>query len=242
MFLCQRKYALDIISETRLLDSKPIYFFVEHNHHLARVTRSCLLNYKPYRRMIGRLIYLDASWLSLLSARSVLIYAITKARSLECCCTSRLLFEEITWQRILLHFNNELTHGRLKNNIRSHVFLERPNIILWLPLHMNSNGWKVFLWVWVFFIIHKWFLFYVTTCLHYIWRTIWAHQTHWKVECHFVRDAIKEDIISTSYVPTTQLANMLLIWVSTRQIAHFQFACSNSREDDMKYLPNYRNI
>ena len=35
MFLCQRKYALNIISEARLLGAKPMTFPIEQNHHLA---------------------------------------------------------------------------------------------------------------------------------------------------------------------------------------------------------------
>ena len=58
LFLCQRKYTLDIISEVGLLGSKPSGFPIEQNHHLAQATDSLLPNAAMYRRLVGRLIYL----------------------------------------------------------------------------------------------------------------------------------------------------------------------------------------
>lgn len=55
--MSQRKYALDIITETGLLGSKPCYVPVELNHKLAEVTGP-LANTQQYRRLVGRLIYL----------------------------------------------------------------------------------------------------------------------------------------------------------------------------------------
>lgn len=58
IFLCQRKYALDIIDEKGLLGAKPAFTPLEQNHHLALADESPLPNPKQYRRLIGRLIYL----------------------------------------------------------------------------------------------------------------------------------------------------------------------------------------
>ena len=58
IFLCQRKYTLDIISEAGLLGSKPVGFPIEQNHHLGLATGSLLDDPEPYRRLAGRLIYL----------------------------------------------------------------------------------------------------------------------------------------------------------------------------------------
>ncbi|CAH9141796.1 unnamed protein product [Cuscuta epithymum] len=42
LFLCQRKYTLDIISEAGLLGAKPVYFPMEQNHSLATSTSAML--------------------------------------------------------------------------------------------------------------------------------------------------------------------------------------------------------
>ncbi|XP_021769500.1 uncharacterized protein LOC110733722 [Chenopodium quinoa] len=56
--MCQRKYALDIITETGLLDAKPTDFPMEQNHRLALANGDLLGDVEKYRRLIGRLIYL----------------------------------------------------------------------------------------------------------------------------------------------------------------------------------------
>ena len=61
IFLCQRKYSLDIISETGLLGAKPASFPIEQNQRLAHASGEPLSNPKPYRRLFGRLIYLTVT-------------------------------------------------------------------------------------------------------------------------------------------------------------------------------------
>jgi hypothetical protein len=58
IFLCQRKYALDIISEISLLGAKPAMTLHEQNHKLALTTGVSLKDPTQYRRLVGRLIYL----------------------------------------------------------------------------------------------------------------------------------------------------------------------------------------
>jgi hypothetical protein len=58
MFLCQRKYALDILSDTGLLAGKPIDFPMEPQHDLGRVEGPLFEDPERYRRLVGRLIYL----------------------------------------------------------------------------------------------------------------------------------------------------------------------------------------
>ncbi|KAK2999074.1 hypothetical protein RJ639_024033 [Escallonia herrerae] len=58
LFLSQRKYALDILSESGLSASKPAAFPMEQNHGLALASGPLLSDPGPYRRLIGRLVYL----------------------------------------------------------------------------------------------------------------------------------------------------------------------------------------
>ncbi|RVW69562.1 Retrovirus-related Pol polyprotein from transposon RE2 [Vitis vinifera] len=58
LFLCQRKYTLDIVSEAGLLGAKPCGFPIEHNHRLGLANGELLSNPESYRRLVGRLIYL----------------------------------------------------------------------------------------------------------------------------------------------------------------------------------------
>lgn len=60
-YLSQRKYALDIISDTENLGAKPITFPLEKNNKLAISESPLLVNAEPYHRLIGRLIYLDVT-------------------------------------------------------------------------------------------------------------------------------------------------------------------------------------
>ncbi|CAO2835584.1 unnamed protein product [Amaranthus hypochondriacus] len=58
IYLCQRKYVLDIIAESSNLGAKPATFPMEQNHRLARSTSLLLQDIEQYRRLVGRLIYL----------------------------------------------------------------------------------------------------------------------------------------------------------------------------------------
>ncbi|GAA0149625.1 transmembrane signal receptor [Lithospermum erythrorhizon] len=58
IYLCQRKYALDIISEAGLLGAKPVTFPMEQNQKLGVSQSPDMADGTKYCRLVGRLLYL----------------------------------------------------------------------------------------------------------------------------------------------------------------------------------------
>lgn len=58
IYLTQRKYDLDIITDAGLLGAKPAAFPMEPNHKLPLATGAPMNDPVSYRRLIGRLVYL----------------------------------------------------------------------------------------------------------------------------------------------------------------------------------------
>ncbi|CAL8996549.1 unnamed protein product [Prunus brigantina] len=58
IFLSQRKYVLDLLTETRMLGCKPANTPIEMNHKLCEDMDQEPTNKEQYQRLVGRLIYL----------------------------------------------------------------------------------------------------------------------------------------------------------------------------------------
>lgn len=59
IFLCQRKYILDLLSETGLRGCKPVDTPIEQNHKLFQCSNSISIDKGRYQRLVGKLIYLS---------------------------------------------------------------------------------------------------------------------------------------------------------------------------------------
>ena len=58
IYVCQRKYALDVISDSGMLGAQPVDFPMEQNHNLAKDAGEVFRHPDKYRRLVGRLVYL----------------------------------------------------------------------------------------------------------------------------------------------------------------------------------------
>ncbi|KAM5588526.1 hypothetical protein ABKV19_006802 [Rosa sericea] len=58
IYLCQRKYVLDLLTKTGLLDCRPVDTPIEQNHCLAEYPDQVPTDRARYQRLVGRLIYL----------------------------------------------------------------------------------------------------------------------------------------------------------------------------------------
>ncbi|GKE32503.1 putative RNA-directed DNA polymerase, partial [Tanacetum coccineum] len=57
--MCQRKYVLDLLTETGMLDCKPVETPIEMNHKLSILPDQVPTNKERYQRPVGKLIYLS---------------------------------------------------------------------------------------------------------------------------------------------------------------------------------------
>lgn len=59
IFLSQRKYVLDLLTEIGMLDCKPAYTPIVQNHRLGKYPDQTPTNKERYQRLVGKLIYLS---------------------------------------------------------------------------------------------------------------------------------------------------------------------------------------
>ena len=59
IFICQRKYILDLLAETGTLECKPADTPIVVNHGLHTVQGGEAANRKQYQKLVGKLIYLS---------------------------------------------------------------------------------------------------------------------------------------------------------------------------------------
>ena len=62
MVISRRKYTLDIVADTGMLDCKPIDTFMDSNVKLVLGQGEPLQDLGRYRRLVGKLNYLTITW------------------------------------------------------------------------------------------------------------------------------------------------------------------------------------
>ncbi|KAL6317028.1 hypothetical protein AAG906_026792 [Vitis piasezkii] len=128
IFLCQRKYTLNIISKARLLGAKPARTPLEQNHKLALAANSDLRDPRQYIRLVGRLIYLT------ITRRTVLLCAYA--------CSIHAEPKDEHWEaalRVVRYLKGNPGQGILlpRSNIQCLALQLKRNIGLWQPQLVN---------------------------------------------------------------------------------------------------------
>nr|GEU46725.1 putative RNA-directed DNA polymerase [Tanacetum cinerariifolium] len=59
IFICQKKYVLDLLAETRMIDCKPVDTPMRVNQKLYMEEKAKLADKGMYQRIVGKLIYLS---------------------------------------------------------------------------------------------------------------------------------------------------------------------------------------
>ena len=58
IFVCRRKYTIDLLHDVVMADSRPVSTPIEANHHLSSAENEALIDPGQYQRLVGKLIYL----------------------------------------------------------------------------------------------------------------------------------------------------------------------------------------
>ncbi|WCJ23129.1 Retrovirus-related Pol polyprotein from transposon RE2 [Euphorbia peplus] len=233
IFLCQRKYALEIISETGLLGSKPADIPMEQNHTLGRATGALLEDVSQYRRLVGRLIYLShweaalrvARYLKKRPGQGILLRSDSNLSLIgwydsdwaSCPITRRSLtgwlvllgYSPVSWKTKKQH---TVSRSSAEAEYRSMEAITCE--LKWLRQLLKELGVEH---------PHGMRLLCDSQSALYIAKNPVFHERtkHIEADCHFVRDAIQDGVIAPSYVPTrVQLAD---IFTKALGKMHFEF-------------------
>lgn len=145
IYLCQRKYVLDILTETGLLAAKPVSFPLEQNHKLALDDSEYLTDVKQYRRLVGKLIYLSNTRPDLAYSIHVLSQFMHKPRKTHWEAAVRVVryLKGTLGQGILLRADTELQLTAWCDADWAGCPLTRRSLTGWfIPLGGSPISWK----------------------------------------------------------------------------------------------------
>ncbi|WVZ20882.1 hypothetical protein V8G54_008204 [Vigna mungo] len=232
IYLCQRKYALDIILEACLLGAKPTPLPLEENHRLALAEGPLLSDPARYRRLVGRLIYLCFTRPELSYSVHTLSQFMQQPREDHWHAALRVVryLKGNPGQGILLRSDSDLNlYGWCDSDWAS------------CPLTRKSvTGWFISLAEYRFMANTicelKWLKAILSnlgvphphpihihcdsqSALHIAKNPVFHERIkHIEVDCHFIRDEVLKNTIKLSYVPScTQLADIFTKALGTKQ-------------------------
>lgn len=81
--LCQRKYMLDLLAETGMLDCKSVEISIEINHKLTIHQDQTPVNKEKYQRLVGKLIHLSHMRPNIVYAVSIVSQFMHRLRAYE---------------------------------------------------------------------------------------------------------------------------------------------------------------
>ena len=132
LFLCQRKYTLDIVFEAGILGAKPSGSPIEQNHKLDLANGALLTDLEAYRRLVGCLIYLSVTRPDLAYSLHILSQFMQAPRIEHWEAALRVVRYLKGTQGILLHSDCDLTLQGWCDSDWAACPLTRRSLIGWL--------------------------------------------------------------------------------------------------------------
>ncbi|XP_074266507.1 uncharacterized protein LOC141589782 [Silene latifolia] len=254
IFLNQRKYALDIITETGLLGAKPVATPIEQHHQLGVATGELLSDVESYRHLVGRLVYLAVTRPDLSYAVHILSRFLHQPRRDHMDAALRVVryLKGKPGQGILLRSDSDLQVSGWCDSDYAGCPQTRRSVSGWIVfLGASPISWKTkkqqtvslssaeaeYRSIANVLCELKWLRGLLASlgipsskpmpiycdsksALHLAHNPVFHERTkHIEVDCHFIRDAITDGIVTASHVDTqSQLADIF-----TKALGSVQF-------------------
>ncbi|GAA0153319.1 transmembrane signal receptor [Lithospermum erythrorhizon] len=213
LYISQRKYVLDVLTEAGMLGCKPIDTPMEQHHQLVQASGPSLTNPEAYRRLVGRLVYLTITRLELSYAVHTLAQFLSTPKQDHWDAAVRVLryLKGFPGRGILLPKHNEFQLNAFCDSDWAAFPMTRRSLTGYFVLLGSSPiSWKT----------KKQHTvsrssteaeYRAMAAIHIATNPVFHDRTkHIEVDCHFIRDELKAGHITTTYVPTGhQLADIL---------------------------------